>query len=237
MARNQFTYDLWLVRSNAVYKAVPYDVVTDWLLQGRITGDDQAKPIGTPKFAPIHTITALAPYILRPAEDAVEDRVEALEPIEAEVQWKRSGEDDDDDVDMIPLIDISLVLLIFFMMTATVTAVTSAIDVPPSPHAHALTTSPDVLTINVDRFADQRARFGINLGDQAAKPEDSNLDETAFFARLDALLKSADTAMEVRIAADKALPGELVMNLSVELEKRRHGGKAIRDIKAEVSDK
>src|SRR5439155_959787 len=34
-------YDVWLTASNRVYRAVPYDVVADWLQQGRIVGIDR----------------------------------------------------------------------------------------------------------------------------------------------------------------------------------------------------
>src|SRR5436189_191150 len=39
-------YDVWLTATNRVYRAVPYDVVADWLQQGRVVGDDRIRPEG-----------------------------------------------------------------------------------------------------------------------------------------------------------------------------------------------
>src|SRR5947208_16804722 len=122
-------FDIWLTATNRVYRAVPYDVVADWLQQGRIVGDDRVRPEGGGDWLLLSASPAFSAYVPRAAaEPAAEDRAEALEPIDFDIPSPRRPLDEDDDVDMIPLIDISLVLLIFFMMTATVAV--SGADIP-----------------------------------------------------------------------------------------------------------
>src|SRR5207244_12607590 len=121
-------FDLWLTVGNRVYRAVPYEVLADWLQQGRVAPTDHLRPAGGGEWRQIDEVPALAVYLPREAAPESGDRAEALEPVELDVavRHRRSGEDED--VDMIPLIDISLVLLIFFMMTATVAVGGAALD-------------------------------------------------------------------------------------------------------------
>ena len=46
MAEKQRFLDIWIVESNTVYKEVPFNVITDWVQQGRLLEADQAKPSG-----------------------------------------------------------------------------------------------------------------------------------------------------------------------------------------------
>ena len=43
MAQKRRFLDVWIVESNTVYQEVPFEVVTDWVQQGRLLADDQVK--------------------------------------------------------------------------------------------------------------------------------------------------------------------------------------------------
>src|SRR5438045_4579948 len=131
MARSRNAFDLWIVASQTVYKAVPYNIVTDWVSQGRLLADDRLRLSGTEVWTRLGDTAAFATYLPRADEKSIGDEAEALEKVELEMQY-RHIDDEDQDVDMIPLIDISLVLLIFFMMTSSVALVKNAIDLPAS---------------------------------------------------------------------------------------------------------
>src|SRR5947209_8674847 len=122
--------DVWIVESNTVYREVPYEVVCDWLQQGRLIPDDMLRWSGQAEWFKIGGAPAFAAYLPRTAPLAVEDQAEVLERVELDFAWKRSLDEEDDDVDMIPLIDISLVLLIFFIMTTTGVIASSNIPTP-----------------------------------------------------------------------------------------------------------
>jgi biopolymer transport protein ExbD len=108
--------DVWLTEANKVYREVPYDVVADWVRQSRLLGDDRVRPSRGKDDWQLLADSALAVYLPRPEPPQAEDVAEALEPVEAGLQWRRPKPETDEDVDMIPLIDVSLVLLIFFML-------------------------------------------------------------------------------------------------------------------------
>src|SRR5262245_52858539 len=130
---NQRLLDVWIIDTNTVYKEVPFNVVTDWLQQGRLLTEDRIRLAGGKKWLPLIEVAAFAPYLPRPEAHTAEDAAEALEPVELDVDWPKRTDEEDDDVDMIPLIDISLVLLIFFMMTASVSSgLISPIQTPPA---------------------------------------------------------------------------------------------------------
>jgi biopolymer transport protein ExbD len=136
MAEKTRELDLWILQTNTVYRKVPYTVVTDWIQEGRLLAEDKVRPAGTEKWYELSKVPALAAFLPRAEEFRIEDRAEALEPVEVAFHWgKGKGEDEEQDVDMIPLIDISLVLLIFFMMTATVASgILSPINTPAAAH-------------------------------------------------------------------------------------------------------
>src|SRR5262245_52020574 len=134
MAEKRRVLDVWVVDTNTVYREVPFTVVADWIQQGRLLAEDKARPSGKGGWFPLGDLPALAAYFPKPEPVRVEDKAEALEPVEFDLAPPRHDEEADDP-DMIPLIDITLVLLIFFMMTAAVQAgLFSPIDTPPARH-------------------------------------------------------------------------------------------------------
>src|SRR5437868_1686475 len=110
MAEKQRYLDVWIVESNTVYKEVPFNVVTDWVQQGRLLEDDHAKPGGTKDWQRTGEMGEFSAYFHKPEPLRPQDSAEALSPVGLDVHVKRAAEEEDDDVDMIPLIDVSLVL-------------------------------------------------------------------------------------------------------------------------------
>ena len=53
MAEKRRFFDVWILETNTVYQEVPYEVVADWLQQGRLLGDDMQKPSGTKDWSRI----------------------------------------------------------------------------------------------------------------------------------------------------------------------------------------
>src|SRR5262249_8416779 len=110
MAEKRRLLDIWIVESNTAYKAVPFETVANWLQQGRLLAEDRVRPAGTKDWFTIESVRALAVYLPKAEPERIEDKAEALEPIEPELVWRRPHDDEQDDPDMIPLIDIALVL-------------------------------------------------------------------------------------------------------------------------------
>src|ERR1051326_458311 len=146
----KFFFDVWLAQGKTVYRDVPYEVVTDWLQQGRLLGDDRIRPAKTEEWFQIDKVPAFAAYIPRIDPLRTDEKAEALEPLETAFAWgKKGGEEEEGDPDMIPLIDVSLELLIFFMMTSSVSAVISSIAVPEIKKEYAELTPESPRTISV----------------------------------------------------------------------------------------
>jgi biopolymer transport protein ExbD len=228
-------FDLWFVQANNVIKEVPFHVVTDWLQQGRATGDDRVKPSGTADWYPLGSVVAFQPYMLQLVPLRAEDPAEAMEPVEMDFDWKRSNEDEDDDVDMIPLIDISLVLLIFFMMTMTVAAI-SRIQVPEMLNVVTIESNPGTIRIDID-WKDGRPIYSLGLGTLAPAPEDDNLPtDVELTARLDSRLSVVIDPPKVRIAAHGDVPYGFVEDVMKTLENRRVKNQ-IRDYAVEVNER
>jgi biopolymer transport protein ExbD len=228
-------FDLWFVQANNVIKEVPFHVVTDWLQQGRATGDDRVKPSGTADWVPLGSVIAFQPYLLQLVPIRAEDPAEALEPVEMDFDWKRREGEEDDDVDMIPLIDISLVLLIFFMMTTTVSAL-SRIMVPPMSHVSTIDTNPGVIRIDIDLRDGDRV-YSIGLGNQAPTPEDDNLrSEDQLKERLTARLEVVTEPPKVRIAAHQDVPYKYVEEVMKSLESKKSLNQ-IREYTVEVNER
>jgi biopolymer transport protein ExbD len=232
MARPTKNYDIWLTATNRAYRGVPFDVVTDWLQQGRVLPGDRVRQDGG-EWQVISENSALAPFIPREKSPEANDIAEAMEPVDVSLPIRRKS-DDDDDVDMIPLIDISLVLLIFFMMTATVAIGGSKIDTPQTLHGVELTQDKMMFWIGVDRDKGGRSMYSIGQGDQMVSKEDAELSLEEVLAKLDQRLEGAQLGAVVRIAGHKQLPYGVMQKLTAELEKRRKPGK-ISEIKAEVN--
>ncbi len=148
MAEKRRFLDVWLVETNTVYREVPFAVVADWVQQSRLVPEDMLRPSGTAQWFRVGSSPDFAPYIPRSEPHRVEDRAEALEPVQLDFAWKSKRDDEDDDVDMIPLIDISLVLLIFFIMTGGI-AGAFLIDTP-SAYNGLVVSDPRIVWIGID---------------------------------------------------------------------------------------
>jgi biopolymer transport protein ExbD len=236
MAKSSRGYDVWLTAANRVYRAVPYDVVTDWLQQGRIGAGDQIRSDGAGEWRRVADVPGFATFLPRAEPGQSNDAAEAFEPIALAMPIRRRASDDDDDVDMIPLIDISLVLLIFFMMTATVAVSGASIETPEVYNGAGMTTDPIMIWIGIDRAENGAPIYSIGQGDQPAKPDDEKLQMAEVLTRLDARIKGNGVGTPVRVAGYKRLPFGTVQKLTAELEKRR-GRLGITEIKAQVSEK
>jgi biopolymer transport protein ExbD len=257
MAGKKKLLDVWIVDLNTVYREVPYAVVTDWLQQGRLLGDDKVRSAGAANWHTIGRVPALAPYLPKKEEFRAEDQAEALEPVEVGFDWKRADEDDDEDVDMIPLIDISLVLLIFFMMTASVSSgFFSPINTPGARHQLAAI-SKDQFWIGIDikgpdgkteKSADGKAVPWYSLGRDTSVLHQPVRDPAPvladFFQRVQKELaelpppEPRDVRVNVRIRADQSLPIETIQRITLALQEQEADlkGKAKLAIAGEVSE-
>lgn len=230
------SFDVWLTAANRVYKAVPYEVVADWLQQGRITATDKVRPEGDPAWRKIDDYPILAVYLPAMSDVAANDHAEALQPLDLGLTAPRRHEDIDEDVDMVPLIDISLVLLIFFMMTATVASGGSQVVVPESQFA-VLSSDRSMLWIGIDIGPDLQPVYSFGEGEQAAAEADQRLTADAVIDRVRQKLtkREAGRTLTLRIAAHHRLPFETVQQLTARLVPLRREG--LGEIKAEVSER
>src|SRR3954471_11051881 len=110
MADKRRFLDVWIVESNTVYKEVPFNVVADWVQQGRLLENDMLKPSGTKDWFRVGGAPAFPPSPPGPEPFRADDQAEALEPVELGFAYRPRHDEEDDDPDMIPLIDVSLVL-------------------------------------------------------------------------------------------------------------------------------
>ena len=175
MAKQSHGYDVWLTAANRVYRAVPYDVLTDWLQQGRVVADDKFRTEGGGEWQRVADVPGFAAYVPRAEPDRPDDAAEAFDPVALAVPVRRRPGDEDDDVDMIPLIDISLVLLIFFMMTATIAVSGASIQTPSVFNGSGITTDQAMIWVGVDRAENGAPVYSIGQGDRPATPEDERL--------------------------------------------------------------
>src|SRR5260221_10250691 len=113
----KFFFDVWLAQGKTVYRDVPFEVVTDWLQQGRLLGDDRIRPAKTEEWFLIDKVPAFAAFVPKVDPLRTDAQAEALEPVETGFGWRNRAEEEEGDPDMIPLIDVALVLLIFFILT------------------------------------------------------------------------------------------------------------------------
>jgi biopolymer transport protein ExbD len=231
------TLDVWITDGDTVYKDVPFTVVIDWIGQGRLLEDDQVRPAGTEKWVRIGSAKALAVYLPHPEPNRVEDQAEALEPVAIDFSWKPPRGSEEDDPDMIPLIDISLVLLVFFMMTSTVIIAATNINVPTA-SAASLQNPVGVWWVGIDRrvLADGREgppSYSFGEGEKPAVDDHRDLTEAGVIDKLGAILKETNQPADIRLAADRRLPAEVVMNMTAALEKLKPH---VRRIHAEVSE-
>ncbi len=229
MSKESNLLDVWIVESNTVYREVPFQVVSDWIQQGRLLENDRLRSSGKGEWYEVGTSPDFSPYLPRSEPDRVEDTAEALEPVELDIRWKHAPPDEDDDVDMIPLIDVSLVLLIFFMLTASSAGLAAFVPTPPSTYG---TIDPNAegiqLNINLEGDGDNRRPvFSISVGGRYIDQErDSNLQKMdEMLDRLQEYLKERSDKVEVSINAHPDVKSGLTRDLIARLESQPFRGK------------
>jgi len=216
MAEKQRFLDIWIVESNTVYKEVPFNVVTDWVQQGRLLEDDRAKQSGLKDWQPLGDMGEFRAYFHKPEPLRPQDPAEALSPVGLDVPIKRVIEEEDDDVDMIPLIDVSLVLLVFFMLTATTASVSSMVKTPETEYG-LMADNPESLRIDINLDDQGAVQYSLGLGDNPPSPEEANLQNVS--AVLDRLRVRLDqgAGKELVINAHKDLKAKVARDLLVKL--------------------
>lgn len=229
-------YDVWLTAGGRVYRGVPYDVVSNWLQQGRVVAEDQLRPVSGVAWKPVADWPQFTVYLPRAEPDRADDSAEALEPVSLDFPLHEHHGGEDEDVDMVPLIDISLVLLLFFMMTTTVAVAGSGILTPETRFA-LLTSDTTMLWVGIDRGPGGTPIYSLGAGNKPAEEADNNLTESAVIERLKVRLgqRESGKSYSIRVAAHLALPFELVQHLTAELNKLRPLG--VMDVKADVREK
>ena len=228
MAKPPKSFDVWFVAVNTVYRAVPYQVVADWTQQGRLSVGDRLRAAGVEEaWKPVNEWQFFADYLPRPSFAPVPGEPAGGAPIEipdapeedALIGGKKTI-DEDDEVDMIPLIDISMVLLVFFIMVSAAGAL-SPVDVPDMRYGGELVSDPEAITIAIEKANDEEVHYSVRSGNQPAKPADAKLpNPEAALRSLDAMLSERTRPPEVRVACEKSLPSERVVELAKQLKER-----------------
>jgi biopolymer transport protein ExbD len=222
MAEKRRFLDVWIIESNTVYREVPFQVVTDWVQQGRLLENDMLRRSGTAEWFPVGGSPDFMPYLPRSEPDRVEDQAEALEPVELDFRWKQGHPDEDDDVDMIPLIDVSLVLLIFFMLTAAGAGVAAFVPTPPAEYGVLSVNNEEVqLNVNMEGKGDNRQPvFSLTVGSKMLDKEDGNLQSVDdLMGRLKMHLEQRTTErVEVTINAHPDVKSGIVREITARLE-------------------
>jgi biopolymer transport protein ExbD len=206
--------DVWLVDDNKVYREVPFMVVVDWVVEGRLLETDQVRPAGTEKWYKIASTSALSAYLPKVEPNRAEDQAEAMEPVEMDFAWTRHADDDDDDVDMIPLIDISLVLLVFFMMTTTVAVAAFTAELPDLRHGGDNSSPSGNLWVGIKKV-EGKVVYAVGAGDSTGT---ENLTEDQAFDKVKEMSQTNPTPVEVRIAAEKTLSTATVTQMTARLQ-------------------
>ena len=213
--------DVWIVEIQKVYREVPYNVVVDWVQQGRLLEDDRLRPSGTAEWMRLGDYHDLQPFLPRPTKHRAEDEAEALEPVQLDFSYKKRHDEEDDDVDMIPLIDVSLVLLVFFMMTAAGGAASIFIQTPEAKFGSIA--PPEGMMLGIDLVDEGGTRvpvYSIWEDNTPPKPEDRDLRTlNELLQKIDERLKASQREFEVTINANADVKSGLVRQLTAELEK------------------
>jgi biopolymer transport protein ExbD len=226
MADKKRFLDIWIVEVNRVYREVPFAVVTDWLQQGRLLPDDRVRLAGGKSWHALGVVPAFQPYLPQAEPLAVEDRAEALEPVDLGFVPTRRIEEEDEDVDMIPLIDISLVLLIFFMMTATVSSgFLPSINTPGAQHQLAAGAA-DAFWVGIDsksgggqveKGADGKPVPWFSFGKENQELLQPTTRASEVLDALGKALEGASGEIDLRLRADRDLPIETIKGITLEL--------------------
>jgi biopolymer transport protein ExbD len=205
MAEKRRFLDVWIVESNTVYREVPFEVVVDWVQQGRLLEDDMLRWSGQADWFPLGSTPIFSAYLPHAEPFRAEDEAEALEPVQVDFTWRRRDEDDDEDVDMIPLIDVSLVLLVFFMLTATGASMSAFVK---TPEVENTLTADNADSVRIDiKNDDGKPIYSVGAGNRHSDPDERDLsDINSLSARLKARLDRMEGPVEVVINADRDLP-------------------------------
>jgi biopolymer transport protein ExbD len=214
--------DVWIIETNTVYREVPYEVVADWVQQGRLLEDDRLRQSGTNDWVPLGSMPAFAAYLPKAEPFRAEDQAEALEQVQIDLAWRHPRDEEDQDPDMIPLIDVSLVLLIFFMMTATVATGAAFISTPWT-HQADLNSDLNKLWIGIDFGRGNEPVYSLGQGTSMPAAEDQRLTEAEVLQHFQARLVPG-TPVDVSVKANHALPYAVVKHLTEALEGFRSRG-------------
>jgi biopolymer transport protein ExbD len=236
MAQKRRFLDVWIVESDTVYREVPYEVVTDWVQQGRLLDDDMLRWSGQAEWFRLGSTPMFKAFMPQAEPDRANDQAEALEPVHVDFSWKRPRDEEDDDVDMIPLIDVSLVLLVFFMMTTTAVAASFYIKTPAAENGNVMSDN-DLYWVGVDfkRAGDREDKHTLvyvvgkggevlGQGADAKKWEvpDTDADREGVLNKVVQTLADAASEekrpLQVTIKADQDMPSGLVRDLTRKLE-------------------
>jgi biopolymer transport protein ExbD len=220
MAEKRRFLDVWIVDAKTVYREVPFQVVADWVQQGRLLENDMLRRSGTAEWFPVGSSPDFAPYLPRAEPFRVDDTAEALEPVELDFRWKKRHDEEDEDVDMIPLIDVSLVLLIFFMLTASSAGLAAFV---PTPAAKYGTLSLRGVQLNINLQGEGNTRqpvYSLTVDNRFLDREkDSNLQTMdALLSRLQEYVTKQSERVEVTVNAHPDVKTGLVRELITRLE-------------------
>jgi biopolymer transport protein ExbD len=232
----KYLFDVWLTQGKTVYRDVPYEVVTDWLQQGRLLGEDRIRPAKTDEWFTVEKVPAFAAFVPKVSPLRTDTKAETLEPVETGFQWRNPDEEEESDPDMIPLIDVSLVLLIFFMMTSSVAVIVSRIKVPEISDAQ-VTENVKMIWIGINYISDDMpARYSVNVNSDDGKTAENDLNQEQALKRVREILEKTNDIPEIRLAAHQQLSFELIRDMAVLLEEFKAKGK-VRVIKTEVGER
>jgi biopolymer transport protein ExbD len=236
MAQKRRFLDVWIVESDTVYREVPYEVVTDWVQQGRLLDDDMLRWSGQAEWFRLGSTPAFKAYMPRVEADRAEDQAEALEPVHVDFTWKRPRDEGDDEVDMIPLIDISLVLLVYFMfLIASITTSRSSappINTPPAVSGYE-SSDPELYWVSVQYGADQKTLiYMVGKGSKILGGDDrkdqwrrevpnTDAEQAKVLNEIVQTLQQQPGLLEVNIKAGEDVPSGLVRDLTRKLEGMR----------------
>jgi hypothetical protein len=232
MAQKRRFLDVWIVESDTVYREVPYEVVTDWVQQGRLLDDDMLRWSGQAEWFRLGSTPAFKAFMPRVEADRADDQAEALEQVHVDFSWKKPHPDEDDDVDMIPLIDVSLVLLVFFMMTTTAAVAGAFYVKTPTADNGWVTSDPDLYWVALDfartNTGEDRKKLVYALGrgeDESKFPvkkweiADTDAERSRVLGEIVKALSAEPGRLKVNIKAEEDVPSGLVRDLTRHLER------------------